>query len=74
MTEVEALGCGLISWEPPPGNEGLALNYIVRFFDGASLIPVLEAIEVHNGTLMILEDIGPELKTCQLMGELFMLM
>ena len=36
MTEVDALGCGLISWEPPPGNEGLALGYIVRFFDGAT--------------------------------------
>ena len=36
MTEVEVLGCGVISWEPPPGNEGLALGYIVRFFDGAS--------------------------------------
>ena len=29
----------------------------------------LVAIEVGSGTLMILEDIGPELKTCQLMGE-----
>ena len=38
------------------------------------MIPVLVAIEVDNGTLMTLEDIGPELKTCQLMGELFMLM
>ena len=36
VTEVEALGCGVISWKPPPGNEGLALGYIVRFFDGAT--------------------------------------
>ena len=36
VTEVEALGCGMISWKPPPGNEGLALGYIVRFFDGAT--------------------------------------
>ena len=36
VAEVEALGCGLISWKPPPGNEGLALGYIVRFFDGAT--------------------------------------
>ena len=36
VTDVETLGCGLISWKPPPGNEGLALGYIVRFFDGAS--------------------------------------
>ena len=38
------------------------------------MMPVLVAIEVHNGILMTLGDIGPELKTCQLMGELFMLM
>ena len=36
VTEVEVLGCGVISWKPPPGNEGLALNYIIRFFDGSS--------------------------------------
>ena len=30
------LGCGIISWKPPPGNEGLALNYVIRFFDGSS--------------------------------------
>ena len=36
MTEVEVLGCGVISWKPPSGNEGLALGYIVRFFDGAT--------------------------------------
>ena len=36
VTEVEVLGCGIISWKPPPGNEGLALGYIIRFFDGPS--------------------------------------
>ena len=33
------------------------------------MMPVLVAIEVYSGTLMTLGDIGPELKTYQLMGE-----
>ena len=36
VTEALALGCGIISWKPPPGDEGLALNYVIRFFDGSS--------------------------------------
>ena len=36
VNETKALGCGLISWKPPPGNEGLKLSYVVRFFDGST--------------------------------------
>ncbi|CAI8023887.1 hypothetical protein GBAR_LOCUS13935, partial [Geodia barretti] len=36
VNETKVLGCGLISWKPPPGNEGLKLSYIVRFFDGGT--------------------------------------
>ena len=32
--DIEVLGCGVISWRPPPGNEGEELGYVVRFFDG----------------------------------------
>ena len=28
------LGCGIISWKPPRGNEGEELGYVVRYFDG----------------------------------------
>ena len=34
MAAIEVLGCGVISWRPPPGNEGEELGYVVRFFDG----------------------------------------
>ena len=30
------LGCGIISWRPPPGNELEELGYIVRFFEGST--------------------------------------
>ena len=36
VTETKVLGCGVISWKPPLGNEGLKLGYAVRFFDGAT--------------------------------------
>ena len=36
VNETKVLGCGVISWKPPPGNEGLKLSYIVRFFDGST--------------------------------------
>ena len=35
-SDIEVLGCGIISWRPPPGNEGQELGYAVRFFDGDS--------------------------------------
>ena len=31
VDDIEVLGCGIISWKPPPGNE---LGYVVRFFEG----------------------------------------
>ena len=34
VTEIEVLGCGIVSWKPPAGNEGLELGYSIRFFDG----------------------------------------
>ena len=34
VEDTEVLGCGVISWRPPPGNEGEELGYAVRFFDG----------------------------------------
>ena len=33
---IEVLGCGIISWRPPPGNELEELGYIVRFFEGST--------------------------------------
>ena len=33
---IEVLGCGIISWRPPPGNELEELGYIVRFFEGSA--------------------------------------
>ena len=36
VNETKVLGCGLISWKPPPGNEGVKLSYVVRFFDGST--------------------------------------
>ena len=30
------LGCGVISWKPPRGNEGDHLGYVVRFSDDNS--------------------------------------
>ena len=36
MNATKVLGCGVISWKPPPGNEGLKLSYVVRFFDGST--------------------------------------
>ncbi|CAI8007479.1 hypothetical protein GBAR_LOCUS5223, partial [Geodia barretti] len=36
VNETKVLGCGVISWKPPPGNEGVKLSYIVRFFDGST--------------------------------------
>ena len=34
--DIEVLGCGIISWRPPPGNELEELGYIVRFFEGST--------------------------------------
>ena len=34
VADVEVLGCGVIAWKPPQGNECEELTYIVRFFDG----------------------------------------
>ena len=34
VEDIEVLGCGIISWKPPPGNELEELNYVVKFFDG----------------------------------------
>ena len=36
VADVEVLGCGVIAWKPPQGNECEKLTYIVRFFDGAT--------------------------------------
>ena len=36
VNETRVLGCGVISWKPPPGNEGVKLSYVVRFFDGGT--------------------------------------
>lgn len=34
--DIEVLGCGVISWKPPQGQEGVVLGYVVRFFDGST--------------------------------------
>ena len=36
VADVEVLGCGVIAWKPPQGNECEELTYTVRFFDGLS--------------------------------------
>ena len=36
VDDIEVLGCGIISWRPPPGNELEELGYIVRFFVGST--------------------------------------
>ena len=36
VDDIEVLGCGIISWKPPPGNELEELGYIVRFFEGST--------------------------------------
>ena len=30
------LGCGIIAWKPPQGNELEELGYVVRFFEGST--------------------------------------
>ena len=32
VDDIEVLGCGIISWRPPPGNELEELGYVVRFY------------------------------------------
>ena len=36
VDDIEVLGCGIISWKPPPGNELEELGYVVRFFVGST--------------------------------------
>ena len=36
VEDIEVLGCGIISWRPPPGNELEELGYVVRFFEGST--------------------------------------
>ena len=36
VDDIEVLGCGIISWKPPPGNELEDLGYVVRFFVGST--------------------------------------
>ena len=36
VEDIEVLGCGIISWKPPPGNELEELGYVVRFFVGST--------------------------------------
>ena len=36
VEDIEVLGCGIISWRPPPGNELEELGYVVRFFVGST--------------------------------------
>ena len=36
VDDIEVLGCGIISWRPPPGNELEDLGYVVRFFVGST--------------------------------------
>ena len=36
VDDIQVLGCGVISWKPPRGNEGDLLGYVVRFTDGNS--------------------------------------
>ena len=39
IDDIEVLGCGIISWKPPRGNEDCGgLGYVVRFFDGESYL------------------------------------
>ena len=39
MDDIEVLGCGIISWKPPRGNEDCGgLGYVVRFFDGETYV------------------------------------
>ena len=36
VDDIRVLGCGVISWKPPRGNEGDRLGYVVRFSDDKS--------------------------------------
>ena len=36
VDDIEVLGCGIIAWRPPPGNELEELGYVVRFFEGST--------------------------------------
>ena len=36
VDDIEVLGCGIISWKPPPGNELEELGYVVRLFVGST--------------------------------------
>ena len=36
IDDIEVLGCGILSWKPPRGNEGEPLGYVVRFYDEES--------------------------------------
>ena len=49
------LGCGILSWKPPRGNEGDELGYVVRFYD------VESATDINRGYRSVqryFEDIG----------------
>ena len=37
VDDIQVLGCGVISWKPPRGNEGDLLGYVVRFSDDNSI-------------------------------------
>ena len=52
--DIAVLGCGVISWRPPPGNEGDRLGYVVRFFDGDTF----ESTTGYKRTQRYFDDVG----------------
>ena len=55
VDDIRVLGCGILSWKPPRGNEGDPLGYVVRFYDEES------AANINSGYRSVqryFEDIG----------------
>ena len=49
------LGCGILSWKPPRGNEGDQLGYVVRFYDEESAANLSSG---YRSLQQYFEDIG----------------
>ena len=56
VDDIEVLGCGIISWKPPPGNELEELGYIVRFFVGSTF----DTTTGYKRTQSYIDDIGKQ--------------
>ena len=59
VDDIEVLGCGIISWRPPPGNELEELGYIVRFFEGSTYAATTTGYR-RNQQYVGTDDIGTQ--------------